>query len=66
MKTYGNPLPLPDYPLGRFNHNKEENGMDPAGIDEHGNLFVAGSTDTPQFAPGLTAITVFGECAPIQ
>ena len=29
-------------------------GMDPAGIDADGNLFVAGSTDTPQFAPGHT------------
>ncbi len=28
-------------------------GMDPAGIDEQGNLFVHGSTDTPQWAPGL-------------
>jgi hypothetical protein len=26
--------------------------MDPVGIDAEGNLFVAGSTDTPQWAPG--------------
>jgi len=30
-------------------------GMDPAGIDADGNLFVAGATQTPQFAPGLNA-----------
>jgi len=28
-------------------------GMDPAGIDENGELFVAGPTETPQYAPGL-------------
>jgi len=27
-------------------------GLDPAGIDAEGNLFVNGSTDTPQWAPG--------------
>ena len=26
MKTYCNPLPLPDYPRGRFSHNKDETG----------------------------------------
>jgi len=28
-------------------------GMDPAGIDENGNLFVRGASETPQWAPGL-------------
>ena len=28
-------------------------GMDPAGFDKNGNLFVLGSSDTPQLAPGL-------------
>jgi len=28
-------------------------GMDPAGFDENGDLFVAGPTETPQFAPGV-------------
>ncbi len=28
-------------------------GMDPAGIDENGELFVAGPTETPQYGPGV-------------
>ncbi|HEX4140932.1 MAG TPA: family 43 glycosylhydrolase, partial [Candidatus Methylacidiphilales bacterium] len=28
-------------------------GMDPVGFDENGEMFVAGPTETPQFAPGL-------------
>ncbi len=30
-------------------------GMDPLGIDEHGNLYVKHVTETPQFAPGTVA-----------
>lgn len=38
-------------------------GMDPAGFDEHGNLFVAGATDTPQWAPGVVARPECGNAA---
>lgn len=30
-------------------------GMDPVGFDENGEMFVAGPTETPQFAPGLVS-----------
>ncbi len=30
-------------------------GMDPVGIDENGNLFTAGASEIPQFAPGVLA-----------
>ncbi|EIP98363.1 beta-xylosidase [Opitutaceae bacterium TAV1] len=37
----------------RIEHNFERRiGMDPAGIDANGDLFVAGPTETPQWAPG--------------
>lgn len=40
--------------LVRIEHAFERRiGMDPAGFDEHGNLFVAGPTETPQLAPGI-------------
>jgi len=28
-------------------------GMDPVGFDEHGNMFVSGPSETPQWAPGV-------------
>lgn len=31
-------------------------GMDPAGIDAEGNLFVLGASETPQHAPGLLSV----------
>jgi xylan 1,4-beta-xylosidase len=40
--------------LVRNQHNFERRvGMDPAGIDAEGNLFVLGASETPQWAPGL-------------
>ena len=40
--------------LVRIEHRFERRiGMDPVGIDEHGELFVAGPTDTPQCGPGV-------------
>jgi len=30
-------------------------GMDPLGFDEHGNMFVRGPSETPQWAPGVKA-----------
>lgn len=38
-------------------------GMDPAGIDEEGNLFVIDATQFPQFAPGVTARPEMGNTA---
>lgn len=39
--------------LVRIEHDFERRiGMDPAGFDAEGNLFVAGPTDTPQWVPG--------------
>jgi hypothetical protein len=35
-------------------------GMDPAGLDENGELFVAGPTETPQHAPGVVADPLSG------
>jgi hypothetical protein len=40
--------------LVRNSHNFERRcGMDPAGFDEEGNLFVLGASETPQWAPGV-------------
>lgn len=40
--------------LVRVRHYFERRiGMDPAGFDEHGNLYVSGASETPQLAPGL-------------
>ncbi len=42
--------------LVRVEHAFERRiGMDPAGFDAAGNLFVGGPTETPQFAPGAVA-----------
>lgn len=38
-------------------------GMDPAGLDATGNLFVAGASDTPQWAPGLVSYPEKGNAA---
>jgi xylan 1,4-beta-xylosidase len=42
--------------LVRIDHDFERRlGMDPAGFDADGNLFVAGPTETPQWAPDVRA-----------
>lgn len=39
--------------LARINHKWERRiAMDPVGFDTDGNIFIAGPTETPQFAPG--------------
>ncbi len=39
-----------------YHHNFERRiGMDPAGFDADGNLFVRGASETPQWAPGVLA-----------
>lgn len=41
--------------LVRIEHVFERRiGMDPVGFDEHGEIYVAGPTETPQFAPGMS------------
>ncbi len=37
-----------------LNDFERRTGMDPAGIDKDGNLYVKGATETPQWAPGLS------------
>ena len=40
------------------NRNREVErriGMDPVGFDEHGNMFINGPSETPQWAPGVKA-----------
>lgn len=57
---HGSIIPGPGGPLWAFytchiqNHHIFEHriGMDPAGFDQDGNLFVVKPSDTPQFAPG--------------
>ncbi len=50
--------------LARNHHNFERRlGMDPAGIDEHGQLFVRGASETPQWQPGLKPDPQFGNDA---
>lgn len=39
--------------VGINHHFERRTGMDPAGFDPDGNLFIAGPSETPQFAPGL-------------
>ncbi len=47
-----------------FNHRYERRiGMDPIGIDENGELFCPGVTETPQFAPGVLEHPENGNCA---
>ncbi|HEY3377241.1 MAG TPA: family 43 glycosylhydrolase, partial [Armatimonadota bacterium] len=38
-------------------------GMDPVGFDENGEMFIAGPTETPQFAPGVVADPARGNAA---
>lgn len=40
-------------------------GLDPAGIDEDGNLYVSGATDTPQYMPGILPAPQAGNAAPL-
>jgi hypothetical protein len=42
--------------LVKIEHDFERRiGMDPAGLDDNGNLYINGPTETPQFGPGVLA-----------
>lgn len=50
--------------LARTVHRFERRiGMDPAGVDAAGNLFVAGASSVPQWAPGVSRQPVQGNAA---